>query len=75
MEKKVLFFKEKGATLPKIESRWDSGIFVGVRRGSNELIVSDLDGLHVVRSVRNFPFERRCGRDSLSWVVWAPWHR
>ena len=70
----LVFSQNKGAKLAKIESRWEFGICVGVRRRSNELIVSDFDGLHSVRSVRKIPYGK-LGKDCLNFVVWAPWHR
>jgi hypothetical protein len=72
---KVLYKIQAGGRLQKINPRWEHGIFVGVRRRSNELLVSRLDGIKAVRSIRRIPFEKRWGEDCLNWVQWAPWHR
>ena len=64
-----------GSKLEKINSRWEHGIFVGVRRRSNELWIATKDKLLSVRSVRRIPVEHRWGSDSLSWVQSAPWIR
>ena len=61
--------------LQKINARWDLGIFVGVRKRSNELAIAAEDGIHFVRSVKRVPFEKRWGEDCASWVKWAPWNR
>ena len=72
---KVLFKMKKGTKLEKINSRWDYGIFVGVRKISNELMVATAEGIKFVRSVRRIPFERRWGEDCVKWIKWAPWHK
>ena len=58
----------------KMELRWDYSIFVAIRRRSNEVMVSTLEGIVTVRDVRRIP-DRRWGIDSLYWVRWAPWNR
>eukprot|EP00973_Karenia_brevis_P069629 9681601-Karenia_brevis.AAC.1 len=37
---KILYIRPKGVKLEKIKARWESGIFVGINRRSNELLVS-----------------------------------
>ena len=70
------FYKgKKKQKLEKLNARWDYGIFVGVRRKSNEMLVVTEKGLEEVRSVRRLPEERRWGEDNLNWVKWAPWRR
>ena len=41
---KVLYKMKAGAKMGKIEDRWKHGIFVGVRKRSNELWISRPDG-------------------------------
>ena len=69
---KVLFKKHLGAKSEKINARWEYGIFVGVRRKSNELWIVTVDGIVNVRSVRRIPLEKRWSEDCLNWVRWAP---
>ena len=59
----------------KINSRWEYGIFVGVRPRSGEVWVATREGLEKVRSVRRIPFEDRWGDDCINWVKHAPWNR
>ena len=49
---KVLFKRHLGSKMEKINARWEEGIFVGVRRKSNELWIATKDGISSVRSVR-----------------------
>ena len=60
---KVLYKVKRGAKLEKIKARWDYGIFVGVRKVSNELMVATQDKVVMVRSVRRVPFEKRWSED------------
>ncbi|MEC8428647.1 MAG: hypothetical protein VXZ35_09485, partial [Pseudomonadota bacterium] len=72
---KVLFKLQAGAKIQKINPRWEYGIFVGLRRRSNEILVARPEGITAVRSVRRIPFEKRRGVDCLNWVQWAPWNK
>ena len=58
-----------------INARCEHGIFVGVRKRSNELAIAAEDGTHFVRSVKRIPFENKWGEDCVSWVKWTPWNR
>ena len=72
---KVLFKRKLGSKMEKINARWDYGIFVGVRRMSNEVWVATQDGIFNVRAVRRIPVEKRWSEDCLTWIRWALWHR
>ena len=61
--------------MEKIKARWEPGIFVGVKRKSNEIMVSRPEGIWAVRPVRRIRKEVRRGDDCVSWVKWAPWRR
>ena len=52
---KVLYKIQAGAELQKISPRWEYGIFVGVRRRSNELLVSRPDGVMAVQYDKLIP--------------------
>eukprot|EP00973_Karenia_brevis_P077503 10767720-Karenia_brevis.AAC.1 len=41
----VLYKRKPGAKMEKTKSRWETLIFVKVDRGSNEILVSDEDGI------------------------------
>ena len=72
---KILFKVKLGAKMEKINPRWDFGIFVGIKRRSNELMVARPDGIMFARSVRRIPVEKRWGEDCVNWVVYVPWKR
>ena len=65
----------RGSNLEKLNERWALGIFVGIRRKSNEVIIPVPEGIHHVRAVKRIPKEKRWTQDSLRWVQWAPWNR
>ena len=58
---KVFYKLKHTQKLQKINARWDLGIFVGVRKRSNELAIAAEDGIHFVRSVKRVPFEKTMG--------------
>ena len=60
--------------MEKMRSRWNHGIFVGIRRRSNEIIVSTPDGIEFVNHVHRIPLESRWSEGCVNWVKWAPWH-
>ena len=73
---KVLFMKkEKGKTLAKLRSKWDYGIFVGVRVRSNEIWVATREKTLKVRSVRRLPEEARWSADTVKWVRHTMWNK
>ena len=51
---KLLYKVKKGSKLEKINERWEHGIFLGVRRKSNELWIGTRDGIESPRSSRGF---------------------
>ena len=58
--------------MEKINSRWEFGIFVGVRRRSGEVWVAVEGKILSARSVRRIPVEQRWGEDCISWVDRVP---
>ena len=54
---KVLYKRKIGAKLEKLNPRWDYGIFVGVRRKSNQVMISTPEGISYSRSVKRIPVE------------------
>ena len=72
---KLLYKVKPAAKLEKINSRWEFGIFVGVRRRSGEVWVAVKCKVFSARSVRRIPVEHRWGEDCLSWVDRVPWNR
>ncbi len=61
--------------MDKLGSRWEYGIFVGVRSRSNEIWVAVKDEVMMVRSVKKIPFEHRWSEDCVKWVNRVPWNR
>ena len=65
---KLLYKVKIKDKLQKINTRWEFGIFVGVRRRSGEVWVAVKGKLMVVRSVRRIPVEERWSKDCVEWV-------
>ena len=61
------------AKLEKINSRWEFGIFVGVRSRSGEVWIAVKGKVLSARPVRRIPVEQRWGEDC--WVDRVPWNR
>ena len=72
---KLLYKVKPTAKLEKINSRWEFGIFVGVRRRSGEVWIAVKGKVLSARSVRRIPAEHRWGEDCLSWVDSVPWNK
>eukprot|EP00973_Karenia_brevis_P048619 6749798-Karenia_brevis.AAC.1 len=72
---KVLYMRMVGAKMEKIKSNLEYGIYVGVNRRSNELLIADEEGTRRVRSRRRIPKEEKWSEDNLKGVKWAPWTR
>ena len=51
------------------------GIFVGIRKKSNEVWIAIKDSIVTARSVRRIPIEKRWSEDCLTWVTRVPWNR
>ena len=62
---KVLYKRQKGSMMEKLNARWEHGVFVGVKRRSNELMIATPDRIEYVRSIRRIPEERRWSRENL----------
>ena len=60
-------------TRDKLESRWRSEVFLGIRRTTSERIVGDADGIFIVQSVRRVPEDQRWKQDLLDVVTGVPW--
>ena len=72
----LLWRTQRKNKLAKIRSRWEYGIFVGVRRRSGEFWVAVKEGgVRAVKTVRRIPEERRWGSDNRNWVKHVPWNK
>ena len=72
---KVLYKVRLKDKLEKLNARWEEGIFVGVRRRSNEVWISVKDRILAIRAVRRLPVEKRWCNDCVDWVTRVPWNR
>ena len=63
----------KKNTRHKLESRWERGVFIGVRTESTEKIVGTPQGVFVVQSVRRLPEDQRYNSSDLASIVGLPW--
>ena len=73
---RVLFMKTtKGKMMAKLRSKWDYGIFVGVRPRSNEIWVATEERTWKVRSARRLREDGRWSSDSVTCVRRTMWNR
>ena len=56
---KVLYKVRMRNKFEKIRPRWEFGIFVGIKRSSNEVMIATPKGIEYARSVRRVPFDVR----------------
>ena len=62
-------------TKTKLDSRWQNGIFLGIKDTTSEKMIGTPDGVLVVQSVRRKPAEEAWDADSVlkvSGVIWRP---
>merc|ERR1712217_65366 len=71
---KVMYKLKLGSKKEKINARWDYGIFVGINKKSNTILVATKDRIISVRSVKRIPISLRWTLDCVDWVRWAPWN-
>ena len=64
-------FKKRTST--KLESRWESGLYLGVKTNTTERIVGNLSGIFIVQSVRRKPEEERWNPDLVKGMKGTPW--
>ena len=72
---KLLYMVKAKTKMEKLNSRWEHGVFVGVKRKSGEVRIATEKGEETARSVRRIPEQLRWTLDSLRWVKYVPWHR
>ena len=65
---KLLWKKKAQSKMDKISSRWECGIFVGVRVRSGEFWVATEAGVNKARSVRCIPEEDWWSEGCVNWV-------
>ena len=59
--------------LPKFDDRWDTGIYVGLVEGTNEIRVLTPKGALRVNSVKRLPQAQRRDPELVKVVVGLPW--
>ena len=60
-------------TRHKLEPRWKSGIFLGVKKSTTEKIVGDAHGTYVVQSIRRVSENTRWDKELLNSIKGTPW--
>lgn len=60
-------------TRHKLEARWSTGIFCGIRLNTTEKVVATENGIVVVQSIRRKPKEFRWDPDLFKKVKGTPW--
>ena len=73
---RVMYYKSGITGTQKLESRWESGIWLGLRDETNEAIIGTPDGCIKARDVRRYGSEEeKWDQDkfmSMSGVPWEP---
>ena len=72
---KLMWKRKPKMKMDKISSRWEYGIFLGIRPRSGEVWVATEDGVMKVRSVKRIPIDDRWSLDTIKWVKHVPWNR
>ena len=72
---KVLYKVKRDTKMGKLRSRWEYGIFVGVRQRSGEVWIATPDKTLAARSVRRIREEQRWGEACVGWVKRPLWNR
>jgi hypothetical protein len=60
-------------TRHKLESRWEPGVFLGIREHTTEKIVGTAEGIYVVQSIRRKPEGERYNADLVKGIRGLPW--
>ena len=65
--------KPSGGALGKLSVMWSSGIYLGVKGKSGEIIVGDSRGVWKTRTIQRTPFEDRWVKSTIDLVSGGPW--
>lgn len=68
---KVMYLR--GPKQSGLDDRWKNGIFVGLIRRSQELLVATPEGVYKCRSVKRMTSEERIDRNAFDSIRGAPW--
>ena len=63
--------RKSAAPLGKVASLWESGVFVGVRGKTGELMVPDSQGVYKTRTVQRRPERERWSQVSAAEIAWV----
>ena len=65
--------RKSAAPLGKLASLWESGVFVGVRGKTGDLMVPDSQGVYKTRTVQRRPEPERWSQVSAAELAWVRW--
>ena len=70
----IWYLKTKDGSRGKLDPRWDTGVFLGVREESNEVVVGTNEGVIKCRTFRRKGSqEERWNRDTILGIKGVPW--
>ena len=69
----VWFLKALSEGKEKLDTRWEDGVFAGIKEESGEIYVMTTLGVRKVRSYKRRPEEERWNQEEFSQVVGTPW--
>jgi hypothetical protein len=67
--------KPVGNNLAKLAVMWDTGIYLGIKGSTGEIIVGNGDGISRTRTVRRRPVEERWSAAEIEQIKGVPWER
>ena len=72
----TIMWKQKPiGVLRKLETQWQFGVFIGIRRSSGEFVIADQhSGVKCARTVRRVPLQSRWVVGNLESVKFTPWN-
>ena len=71
----IMWKQKPTGVLRKLETQWQFGVFIGIRRSSGEFIIADQRSeMKCARTVRRVPLQSRWIVGNLEWVKLTPWN-
>jgi hypothetical protein len=69
-----VLFRNVSKDLGKLDSRWETGVFLGRRDVSDEIIVGTINGVHFARSFKRKCEKDRWSRQDFDAFIGVPWN-
>ena len=70
---KVMYLRPKSAGVNKLDTRWETGVWIGVRNESGEHLIMTEKGVLEVRTIRRHDESERWDKELLKSLKGLPW--